>query len=100
MSLHLWIGWPFERAQTDSASAFDGVVLLGQVLSDSLVKIEQKAAVILALALLLRNGVELFVHPLNNLFELLLLEALTDYKLESWRFKRIPVNECNLQVRK
>ena len=98
LSLHLWVSWFFERAQANCAFALDGVVLLGQVLSDFFVQIEEHAAVVFVLALLLRNRVKFFVHLLYNFFKLLLFEALFDDELESWRLEWIPVFECDLQV--
>lgn len=100
LSLRLWIGWFFERAQANCASTLDGVVLLRQVLADLLVQVEQKATVVFVLSLLLRNCVELFVHLCDNFLELLLVEALSNNELESWRFKRIPVLKRDLQMGK
>ena len=100
LSLQLRISCFLEWAQANCATALDGVVLLRQVLPDFLMQIEQQSAVVLVLALLLRNRVELFVHLLNDFFKLLLFKAFLNDELESWRLEWISFLECDLQVRK
>ena len=68
------------------------------MLPDLLVQVKQNTTVVLTLALLLRNLIELFIHLLYDFFELLLLEALSNDELESGSLEWISLLECDLQV--